>query len=224
MPQVPITPSGLIYVAENLANGKLYVGQTASSLARRRQSHFQNARKSFHACRAFYSAIRKYGEGAFEFSTLVENVPVSELDNLESLWIIALGSMVGENGYNLKISGQAARLSQETRNRISVSLKGRKLSAEAIAKRTEKLRGRKWTQAERDSRWAAVLERRAIKASIPKPPKKKKKRGPSTQQGLDSLRKRMMGNKIGLNASPETRKLLSAAANKRWRKHREGVS
>lgn len=58
----------VIYIATNRKNGKRYIGFTGMSLHKRRLGHFTQARCGRKA--RFSSAIRKYGESAFDWAEL----------------------------------------------------------------------------------------------------------------------------------------------------------
>src|ERR1700674_5840201 len=57
----------VVYLATNIVNGKRYLGATSRGLKVRRYKHFQDAKANRPGYRVFNSAIRKYGEGAFEW-------------------------------------------------------------------------------------------------------------------------------------------------------------
>lgn len=83
-----------IYLIENLANNKKYVGQSKNILAR----------WSGHKCDSktrdlpLYRAMRKYGLENFKFSIL-EECPISELAKREDYWINYYNCFL-PNGYN----------------------------------------------------------------------------------------------------------------------------
>lgn len=58
----------LVYVAINSVNGKRYIGLTRLTLEKRRTTHLYHARKGRRG--KFYSALRKHGPRAFQFSVL----------------------------------------------------------------------------------------------------------------------------------------------------------
>jgi len=103
---------GIIYLARNTVNDKVYIGQTTSSLNRRRNGHYSASRKeSDHLY--FHRAIRKYGEDAFNWSIL-ETVHADSKEELESIlnekeaqYISTYDSNNCDIGYNLTSGGDA---------------------------------------------------------------------------------------------------------------------
>lgn len=106
-----------IYKITNKLNGKVYIGQSRDIDARWRQ-HI-NAKDNF----AIHNAIKKYGEENFCFEVLLE-CPVDMLDVWERD-MIALYNCISPNGYNLTEGGGRCKYSEETRLKISESMKGR---------------------------------------------------------------------------------------------------
>lgn len=75
--------NGSIYIATNVINHKVYIGQTKKSIDIRKGEHIRNAnnsnRSEFNT--RFYRAIRKYGAVAFEFKELI-TLKASSKENL----------------------------------------------------------------------------------------------------------------------------------------------
>lgn len=115
------TKMGIIYKITNLLNGKIYIGQTRQKLNDRIRQH-KNCKKK---C-GIDIAIQKYGIENFKID-VVEEVPVEMLSEREIFWIAELNAKV-PNGYNLTEGGEGGSgcsPSDETRKKISNSLKGR---------------------------------------------------------------------------------------------------
>ena len=96
---------GKIYIIQNDFNDKVYVGQTIQSLKRRFICHCSNSTgkdKNMYIKRA----ILKYGKEHFKIS-LLEEVPIEELDEKEKLWIKTYNSY--RAGYNLTEGGNSNR-------------------------------------------------------------------------------------------------------------------
>jgi len=131
----------IIYLAKNKINGRCYVGQTRSTLEKRKAYHYYASKKA--NCK-FQYAINKYGLDGFEWSILEDNVPV-ELADIKEVEYQKLYKVVeegynhfyrGNNGFNhltkqehSKISSlggkshKGKKESEETRKNISEGLK-----------------------------------------------------------------------------------------------------
>ena len=103
---------GIIYLAKNLINNKVYVGQTINSLTRRKSAHLlaaYSAKDNLY----FHKAIKKYGEDSFEWKILKEfNLETKEelklaLNESEKFFITLYDSNSSEKGYNLTSGGDS---------------------------------------------------------------------------------------------------------------------
>lgn len=63
----------IIYKCTNKVNGKVYIGCTSEKLQTRKRKHIQAAIKHWDG-QIFHEAIRKYGEKAFEWSIIKNNI------------------------------------------------------------------------------------------------------------------------------------------------------
>jgi hypothetical protein len=116
----------VVYLATNSINGKRYIGATKHTIAHRRMKHFADASGPRPVCRAFYAAIRKYGEDSFVWSQLVECATSADAMKEE---IRLIAEMKPE--YNITSGGQGVLgvpYTQERREKLSKSLKGRKMT------------------------------------------------------------------------------------------------
>jgi group I intron endonuclease len=163
-PKRPDKP-GIIYLAKNKVNGKLYVGQTVKTLACRRSDHKHTAMRGSEF--VFHASIRKYGMDQIEFSVLQRCCGRVCLTEAEKWWIAHLNSMV-PNGYNLTAGGEGATDSEETRKKKSEAYK-RRVTPEMMKAFMEKgqaaARGSKWTPERHEIRKARQTpeeERRKI--------------------------------------------------------------
>jgi hypothetical protein len=90
-----------IYKITNKINGKVYIGQTYSSLENRWHTH-KNAWKGHRHCQALYDAFDKYGIDNFQIEE-IEKCDITDLNDREIYWIEQYNSY--ENGYNLTRGG-----------------------------------------------------------------------------------------------------------------------
>ena len=134
---------GIIYCATNLKNGKLYIGRTTGSLAKRRTLHIGNVKRG--SVLYFHRAIRKYGEENFSWRIIDRSD--WGLRELETYYIDFFGTYFPDIGYNATLDTEDCSFwsgkprSQETRQKISNSLKGKPLTEETKKKISNSLKG-----------------------------------------------------------------------------------
>lgn len=96
----------VIYKFENLANGKIYIGQTKKKLRERLAQHvWQSKNKPNY----FHKALNKYGIANFDITILEESEDSKLLDGLEVYWISYYDSTNRDKGYNRTIGGSGIR-------------------------------------------------------------------------------------------------------------------
>jgi group I intron endonuclease len=120
-----------IYLIINTASSKVYVG-SARDFQGRWRLHLTELNAGRHANGYLQRAWEKYGACSFVFMVVELCEEVRLLDREDS-WIAALNRMERSKGYNL-VSAARHRTSDETRQKISQSGKGRIHSPEALAK------------------------------------------------------------------------------------------
>ncbi len=105
-------PEGLgsVYLITDLTNDKTYVGQTWTAGHRwvSHKSHVKTGTKGY-----LYRAMRSHGTENFTFNWLGFASTQEELNNLEKLWIILLGSTNRSFGYNRSFGGSLGRRTEE---------------------------------------------------------------------------------------------------------------
>lgn len=113
----------VVYIAENLQNGKKYIGYTTRNLETRIKEHISSSKneKSKHYFYLFKQAIRKYGADCFKWDILANCKTKEECCELEKLYIKKLDT-ISPKGYNLTEGGNGGIQSQETKEKISNSL------------------------------------------------------------------------------------------------------
>jgi len=94
-----------IYKIENIANGKVYIGQS-SWLKKRMSVHVCKLRNGTHNNVHLQRSWNKYGEDSFRFD-IVEKCDADRLDEREIYWIDSFDSY--RNGYNQTIGGGGNR-------------------------------------------------------------------------------------------------------------------
>lgn len=106
-----------IYRITNLANNKIYIGQSID-IEKRVKDHFYKAFsvKDSSYPSAIHNAIRKYGKESFVYDVL-EECSMDELDSKERYYIDLYNSL-SPNGYNMLIGGRYYKKSPPVRCRI----------------------------------------------------------------------------------------------------------
>jgi group I intron endonuclease len=116
---------GVIYCYHCIPTGKKYIGQTIRTLHKRHISHKKDCRSGVDT--KFYRAAKKYGWENFIMGIIDEFKSV-DLNDKEIFFIEKYDSYI--NGYNSTLGGGGnlgAPLSQETRDKISKSNRGKKI-------------------------------------------------------------------------------------------------
>lgn len=93
----------LIYKVTNKITNTCYIGQTRNELAVRKQEHINDCRHG--VVTKFYAAIRYYGEDAFVWEVIEDNIEsLSKLNEREQYWIKRFNSYL--EGYNSTPGGE----------------------------------------------------------------------------------------------------------------------
>lgn len=113
----------IVYVAINKMDGKVYVGKTIHSLLVRKHGHLDDMRRgsNFH----FHNALRKYSPESFDWQVIDQAETEQELNEKEKYWIQFYKSFDPVFGYNLTLGGDGVVPTEETRQKMSTSLKGK---------------------------------------------------------------------------------------------------
>jgi len=150
-------PYGLIYCATNSVNGKVYIGLTRKALKIRISGHLAVSKAEKR--KLFQNAIRKYGIESFVWEILEECFSKEDLMQKEIFYIEKYQAYNKEKGYNLSYGGEGCgRVTPETRNKISASGKGRRVSKETRQKQSESHKKRYENLRSRGIKWLTRLD------------------------------------------------------------------
>jgi group I intron endonuclease len=142
--KISIPHSSGVYIIECLKNKKIYLG-SAANLQARMKRHWSDLRRGKHHNAHLQHAWDKYGALSFEFKVL-EYCKPDEVLTREQHFLDAY-QHYGRQFFNIAKSVTAPGLgivvSQETRMKLSASLKGRIITPEARAKLSVAAKGRK---------------------------------------------------------------------------------
>lgn len=147
-----------IYTITNSFDNKIYVGSSENIYLRLKQ-HKNKLISNKHSNKHLQYAYNKY-KGDFRFEVLIL-IDIKLLESEETYWINVLQSNNRKFGYNINPSGYSrTKLSQETKDKISVKATGRKLSQETIEKLVLKNTGqvRKNQSIKMKNRWDATKQ------------------------------------------------------------------
>jgi len=111
---------GKIYKITNRINGKVYVGQTTSSLEKRFYFHMSLTMSNH--CLKVKRAVEKYGKENFSIALIDTALSIDDLNEKEIFWIKELNSI--DDGYNIRPGGRVCsgyKLSEERKNGLRKS-------------------------------------------------------------------------------------------------------
>lgn len=110
----------IVYQHKNKINGKVYIGITSQLPEKRWGRNGSNYKTSPH----FYSAIQKYGWDSFEHNILYTDLTKEQACKKEQELIRYFHSMNRDFGYNSTSGGEIFVMNPETKRKISDKLKG----------------------------------------------------------------------------------------------------
>jgi group I intron endonuclease len=192
----------IVYCATNLVSGKKYVGVTTKTLCLRIQQHFRSKKRT-----PFNCALRAYGTNGFKIEQIDTAQSREELFQKEMKWIRELKTQ-HPNGYNLTQGGDGiVNPSPEIRAKNAAEHRGKRASLETRRKMSVTRRGRKMPVgfADQVRRWMTgriVSEETKQKISEVQ---RGKKRGPYSPERCAAVSAGCMGRKV----SPEVRARIS---------------
>ena len=113
----------IVYMHENIANNKRYIGITRTNPQVRWGRNGYNYRRNV----LFYRAINKYGWNTFKHEILYTHLTKEEACKIEQELISNYKTTNPKYGYNIGLGGEGtSSVSEETKRKISEKNKGRK--------------------------------------------------------------------------------------------------
>lgn len=103
-----------IYKITNSVNGKVYIGQTRQSTAKRFRKHVDDARRG--KITTFHNAIRLHGESSFYIEEIFNVFLESDLNVYEEIFIQEHNCCIldgKDNGYNMTRGGTQSKITSE---------------------------------------------------------------------------------------------------------------
>lgn len=97
-----MTKSNSVYKILCTTTGKVYIGQTCN-LRTRQKRHFKTLQRGTHHNTHLQRAYDKYGQGAFVFEIVEQDIPNLIIDKREQYWIDQFDSIA--TGYNQRMGG-----------------------------------------------------------------------------------------------------------------------
>lgn len=113
----------IVYVFVHRDSGRMYVGMTISSLARRAREHFKGCTARTRTG-PFAVAIRQYGRDAFDAYIVADAMTKTEAEVCEDDLIIRLGTTDPNKGFNAHTASLPWTLSDTQKKRHSENLRG----------------------------------------------------------------------------------------------------
>jgi group I intron endonuclease len=130
---VKSTDTCRIYLLTNTINNKIYVGQTWMHL----KDRMGKDGRGYSNCPYLFAAINKYGSENFKYYLIEECFTQVDADLLETKYISQYKSNDLSIGYNLKDGGSHGKHSEESKIKISNTLKNKKWSKIALFNRSK---------------------------------------------------------------------------------------
>ena len=227
------TPIYTIYLIR-LEGKAVYVGFTSQTLEKRWKGHLSAARKM--SSSVLHKAIRKYGEVVFTIEPIYTGEDLNHtLTVMEPHFIIEHNTFIKNDGYNMTLGGEGGvghAVSEETKRKISESMKGMPRSDDHRRNIAESQKGRihseesvrKTADAKRGVMASEETKRKMSKShmghAVSEETKRKiseAKKGNTFVKMTDETKRKISEAGKGRIHSDETKRKMSEAAFKRSR-------
>jgi group I intron endonuclease len=192
---------GRIYKATG-PTGKLYIGQTTQTLAKRKAAHAYRAKHGDKRT-VFQLALLELGFKNFQWEQIDTAESKDELNQREKFWIAHFKADNPDHGYNHTEGGIKTVYTPEARRKISEAMKGKPNGREGTH-HTDETR-RKISEANTGKHHTPEVCQKISKA------KKDKRLSPETRQKMSEARKGEKHHFYGKQFSEEYRRKLSEA-------------
>ena len=137
--------------------GRVYIGQSVDIKKRLRDYKYPERVKGQ---RKLYSSLKKHGYEKHKFE-IVMQCDIEKLDEMEIFYINAYNTFNTKHGLNCKHGGKSHYIhSEETKRRMSGSMKGRKKLEETKRRLSESMKGRKVSEERRKRMSEAKMGRK----------------------------------------------------------------
>lgn len=127
-----------IYKITNLINNKIYVGWTSRDPLLRFEEHQKTRKPKYQDRSAISYAIEKHGVDNFIFEVVYQSHDCDHSRQIETHFIQESNCLVEQWGYNLDMGGTGHKRTESTIEKHRAAIKGKKQSAEHIAKRIQR--------------------------------------------------------------------------------------
>lgn len=133
----------ILYIHQNLINGKRYVGITNNPRKR-----WYGKGKKYENCPRFASAIKKYGWDSFKHIIVASGLTLEQANAVEKAYIERYRTQEAEFGYNIQPGGNfvpsmlGRHHSEETKKKMRGSQLGRVISEEQKAHHSQVMTGK----------------------------------------------------------------------------------
>lgn len=210
-----------IYKITNTVNGKVYVG-SAVNIKRRWRDHKIKLSALKHENSQLQRSWVRHGEGAFDFSVIEVVDDKSDLLTREQAWIDSICSDKKKTYNMCPVAGNCLgrKFSDETKRKLSASLKGKARAPEAVQKAKESNAGFKHSDETR-ARLSMIAKSRTPEhlAKIALAAKGHKASDATKLQMSESRRGRKVSDSARANISAGKKGLKRAPFSEEWRRN-----